>query len=182
VELNIVDRASDSTIGRTLKRTSLSPISNSNGSFRRRPTAHRCGCGLRRPRRPHRRSGPDRSTSCIMANLFLGCHRPLGLDEHAGAHPKSWARHWGPSHGGRHYPRLSVLISRNAQGTRGNDLFSRLLADRPPIRASVSAHGGSRDGKVVRERVLSLILYLFVNSADSCWHGAVAGGSLSPWS
>ena len=40
MELNIVDRASDSTIGRTLKKTSLSPISNSNGSFRRRPTAH----------------------------------------------------------------------------------------------------------------------------------------------
>ena len=40
VELNIVDRASDSTIGRTLKKTSLSPISKSNGSFRRRPTAH----------------------------------------------------------------------------------------------------------------------------------------------
>jgi transposase len=40
VELNIVDRASDSTIGRTLKKTSLSPISNSNGSFHRRPTAH----------------------------------------------------------------------------------------------------------------------------------------------
>src|SRR6195256_5768802 len=40
VELNIVDRASDSTIGRTLKKTSLNPISNSNGSFRRRPTAH----------------------------------------------------------------------------------------------------------------------------------------------
>ena len=40
VELNIVDRASDSAIGRTLKKTSLSPISNSNGSFRRRPTAH----------------------------------------------------------------------------------------------------------------------------------------------
>ena len=39
VELNIVDRASDSTIGRTLKKTSLSPISNSNGSFRRKPTA-----------------------------------------------------------------------------------------------------------------------------------------------
>jgi hypothetical protein len=33
VELNIVDRASDSTIGRTLKKTSLSPISNSNGLF-----------------------------------------------------------------------------------------------------------------------------------------------------
>ena len=40
VELNIVDRASDSTIGRTLKKTSLSPTSNSNGSFRRKPTAH----------------------------------------------------------------------------------------------------------------------------------------------
>jgi Homeodomain-like domain len=33
VELNIVDRASDSTIGRTLKKTSLGPISNSNGSW-----------------------------------------------------------------------------------------------------------------------------------------------------
>jgi len=40
VELNIVDRASDSTIGRTLKKTSLGPISNGNGSFRRKPTAH----------------------------------------------------------------------------------------------------------------------------------------------
>jgi Homeodomain-like domain len=33
VELNIVDRASDSTIGRTLKKTSSGPISNSNGSW-----------------------------------------------------------------------------------------------------------------------------------------------------
>jgi hypothetical protein len=40
VELNIVDRASDSTIGRTLKKTFSSRISNSNGSSRRRPTAH----------------------------------------------------------------------------------------------------------------------------------------------
>jgi len=39
VELNIVDRASDSTIGRTLKKTFSSPISDSNGSSRRRPTA-----------------------------------------------------------------------------------------------------------------------------------------------
>ena len=39
VELNIVDRASDSTIARTLKKTFSSRISNSNGSFRRRPTA-----------------------------------------------------------------------------------------------------------------------------------------------
>jgi hypothetical protein len=39
VELNIVDRASDSTIGRTLKKTFSSPIANSNGSSRRRPTA-----------------------------------------------------------------------------------------------------------------------------------------------
>lgn len=39
VELNIVDRASDSTIGRTLKKTSSSPIADSNGSSRRRPTA-----------------------------------------------------------------------------------------------------------------------------------------------
>jgi len=38
VELNIVDRASDSTIGRTLKKTFSSPIANSNGSSRRRPT------------------------------------------------------------------------------------------------------------------------------------------------
>ena len=35
VELNIVDRASDNTIGRTLKKTSSSPTSKSNGSSRR---------------------------------------------------------------------------------------------------------------------------------------------------
>jgi transposase len=39
VELNIVDRASDSTIGRVLKKTRSSPIAGSNGSSRRRPTA-----------------------------------------------------------------------------------------------------------------------------------------------
>jgi transposase len=39
VELQIVDRASDSTIGRALKKTSFSPIAGSAGSFRRRPTA-----------------------------------------------------------------------------------------------------------------------------------------------
>jgi hypothetical protein len=39
VELNIVDRASDSTIGRVLKKTRFSPIADSNGSSRRRPTA-----------------------------------------------------------------------------------------------------------------------------------------------
>src|SRR6204780_3456227 len=39
VELGIVDRASDSTIGRTLKKTFSSPIVDSNGSSRRRPTA-----------------------------------------------------------------------------------------------------------------------------------------------
>jgi transposase len=39
VELNIVDRASDSTIGRALKKTRSSPIADSNGSSRRRPTA-----------------------------------------------------------------------------------------------------------------------------------------------
>jgi transposase len=39
VELNIVDHASDSTIGRTLKKTRLSPIVVSVGSSRRRPTA-----------------------------------------------------------------------------------------------------------------------------------------------
>jgi hypothetical protein len=38
VELNIVDRASDNTIGRTLKKTRSSLISRSNGSYRRRPT------------------------------------------------------------------------------------------------------------------------------------------------
>ena len=38
VELNIVDRASDNTIGRTLKKTSSSPICKSNGSSRRMPT------------------------------------------------------------------------------------------------------------------------------------------------
>lgn len=39
VELEIVDRASDSTIGRVLKKTFSSPTAASNGSFRRRPTA-----------------------------------------------------------------------------------------------------------------------------------------------
>ena len=39
VELGIVDRASDSTIGRTLKKTFSSPIADSSGSSRRRPTA-----------------------------------------------------------------------------------------------------------------------------------------------
>ena len=38
VELNIVDRASDNTIGRTLKKTLSSLTSTSSGSFRRRPT------------------------------------------------------------------------------------------------------------------------------------------------
>ena len=39
VELSIVDRASDSTIGRTLKKTLSSPIAASTGSSHRRPTA-----------------------------------------------------------------------------------------------------------------------------------------------
>jgi hypothetical protein len=39
VELNIVERASDSTIGRTLKKTLSSPIAGSAGSSHRRPTA-----------------------------------------------------------------------------------------------------------------------------------------------
>jgi transposase len=39
VELNIVDRASDSTIGRTLKKTFSDPTVVNAGSFRRRPTA-----------------------------------------------------------------------------------------------------------------------------------------------
>ena len=39
VELGIVERASDSTIGRTLKKTVSSPIAASAGSSRRRPTA-----------------------------------------------------------------------------------------------------------------------------------------------
>src|ERR1700687_1359443 len=37
VELQIVDRASDSTIGRALKKTFSSPIADSAGQFRRRP-------------------------------------------------------------------------------------------------------------------------------------------------
>jgi hypothetical protein len=40
VELGIAERASDSTIGRTLKKTFSSPIAGSAGSSRRRPTAH----------------------------------------------------------------------------------------------------------------------------------------------
>ena len=39
VELGIVERASDSTIGRALKKTLSSPIAVSTGSSRRRPTA-----------------------------------------------------------------------------------------------------------------------------------------------
>ena len=39
VELGIVDRASDSTIGRTLKKTVSNPLAGSAGSSRRRPTA-----------------------------------------------------------------------------------------------------------------------------------------------
>jgi len=39
VELGIVDRASDSTIGRTLKKIRSGPIAASAGSSRRRPTA-----------------------------------------------------------------------------------------------------------------------------------------------
>ena len=39
VELHIVDRASDSTIGRALKKTLFSPIADSAGSSRPRPTA-----------------------------------------------------------------------------------------------------------------------------------------------
>ncbi len=39
VELGVVDRASDSTIWRTLKKTRSSPIAVSTGSSRRRPTA-----------------------------------------------------------------------------------------------------------------------------------------------
>jgi transposase len=38
VELKIVDRASDNTIGRTLKKTFSSPTCESNGSFHRMPT------------------------------------------------------------------------------------------------------------------------------------------------
>ena len=40
VELNIVDRSSDSTIGRVLKKTRSSLISRNSGSFRRNTTAH----------------------------------------------------------------------------------------------------------------------------------------------
>ena len=39
VELQIVDRASDATIGRALKKTFSSPIASSAGSSRRRPMA-----------------------------------------------------------------------------------------------------------------------------------------------
>jgi hypothetical protein len=38
VELGIVERASDSTIGRTLKKTVSSRIAGNAGSSRRRPT------------------------------------------------------------------------------------------------------------------------------------------------
>jgi Homeodomain-like domain len=38
VELKIVERASDNTIGRVLKKTNLSRIARNNGSYRRKPT------------------------------------------------------------------------------------------------------------------------------------------------
>ena len=40
VELGIVERASDSTIGRVLKKTRFSLTARNNGSSRRRPMAH----------------------------------------------------------------------------------------------------------------------------------------------
>ena len=43
--------------------------------------------------------------------LHFACYRPLRLDEHAGARPERLARHWRCSHGGRHCPCLSVLMS-----------------------------------------------------------------------
>jgi len=47
VELGIVDRASDSTIGRALKKTLFSPIAASTGSSRRRPQRVRSRYGRR---------------------------------------------------------------------------------------------------------------------------------------
>ena len=38
VELKIVDRVSDNTVGRTLKKTRSNPTCNGNGSFRPMPT------------------------------------------------------------------------------------------------------------------------------------------------
>ena len=57
VELNIVDRASDSTIGRVLKKTFSNPIAANTGSSRRRPAA--------RSYRPWKTCWPSlRSLSC----------------------------------------------------------------------------------------------------------------------
>src|SRR5258706_11432988 len=47
VELGIVDRASDSTIGRALKKTLSSPIADSAGSFRQKRTAVIVGNSIR---------------------------------------------------------------------------------------------------------------------------------------
>jgi hypothetical protein len=65
VELNIVDRASDDTIGRTLKKALLSLTSRSNGSSRRMPTTAFVASMedvLEVYQRPH---DPDRPVVCL---------------------------------------------------------------------------------------------------------------------
>src|ERR1700682_3828645 len=65
VELKIVDRASDSTIGRTLKKTFSSPTADSAGSSRRRPNP--ASVPAMKDWRPvyMRRRDPDRPLVCL---------------------------------------------------------------------------------------------------------------------
>ena len=66
VELGIVERASNSTIGRTLKKTASSCIAGNAGSFRRRPTAPSYGPGSELQGTPL----PTRSGWMPWGNLF----------------------------------------------------------------------------------------------------------------
>ena len=76
MELGIVDRASDSTIGRTLKKTFSSRIADSAGSSRRRPTSAFVAAMedvLAVYTRPY---DPDRPLVCVGRDL-KDAHRPL---------------------------------------------------------------------------------------------------------
>jgi hypothetical protein len=73
VELGIVDRASDSTIGRTLKKTFSSPIADSSGLFP--PKANSAFVAAMEDvlavyTRPH---DPDRPLLCVDDQQFLQC-------------------------------------------------------------------------------------------------------------
>jgi hypothetical protein len=70
VELGIVDRASDSTIGRALKKTFYSAIAGVNGSSRRRPTVI-CRPGAPPPVRRNQQFNPCRCRHAGPARQFV---------------------------------------------------------------------------------------------------------------